>query len=82
MVGITNEIKLRDKPLVADLTKKLEEALTRQAIREAKRIKVQIEGGTVTLTGTVHSWQERQAAQGVAWSAPGVRVVINELAIE
>jgi osmotically-inducible protein OsmY len=82
VVGISNEIKLRSKPLVADLTKKLEEALTRQAIREAKRIKVQIEGGTVTLTGTVHSWQERQAAQGVAWSAPGVRVVINELAIE
>lgn len=82
VVGISNEIRLRDKPLVANLTKKLEEALTRQAIREAKRIRVQIEGGTVTLTGTVHSWQERQAAQGVAWSAPGVRVVINELAIE
>jgi osmotically-inducible protein OsmY len=27
----------------------------------------------------VNSWHERDAAQGVAWSAPGVRVVINEL---
>jgi osmotically-inducible protein OsmY len=82
VVGLSNEIKLRVRPHAADLTRKIEEALTRQAIREAKRIDVQIEGGTVTLTGTVHSWQERQAAQGVAWSAPGVRVVINELAIE
>lgn len=82
VVGLSSEIKLRVRPHAADLTRKIEEALTRQAIREAKRIDVQIEGGTVTLTGTVHSWQERQAAQGVAWSAPGVRVVINELAIE
>jgi osmotically-inducible protein OsmY len=35
----------------------------------------------VKLAGTVHSWQERDAAQGVAWSAPGVRSVINELNI-
>jgi osmotically-inducible protein OsmY len=81
VVGISNEITLRTQPKAAELSRKIEEALTRQAIREAKHIKVGVEGSTVKLTGTVHSWQERDAAQGVAWSAPGVRVVLNELRV-
>jgi osmotically-inducible protein OsmY len=79
VVGISNEMTLRAKVKAADLSRQIAEALTRQAIREAKHIQVDVEGTTVKLTGTVHSWQERAAAQGVAWSAPGVRAVINEL---
>ena len=56
-------------------------ALLRQAIREAQHVKIAVDGTTVTLSGTVHSWQERDAVQGVAWSAPGVRAVINELQV-
>ena len=48
-------------------------SLIRQALREAKHIQVDVDGTTVKLNGTVHSWQERDTAQGVAWSAPGVR---------
>jgi osmotically-inducible protein OsmY len=79
VVGISNELTLRVRPLAANLSRKIEEALTRQALREAKHIQVSVDGATVKLTGTVHSWQERDAAQGVAWTAPGVRAVINEL---
>ena len=50
-------------------------------MREAKHIQVALDGTTVTLTGTVHSWQERDAAQGVAWPAPGVHAVIDELRV-
>ena len=81
VVGIGNEITLRNQPKAADLSRKIAEALTRQAIREAKHIQIAVDGTTVKLTGTVHSWQERDAAQGVAWSAPGVGVVINELRV-
>ena len=81
VVGIGNEITLRNQPKAADLSRKIAEALTRQAIREAKHIQIAVDGTTVKLTGTVHSWQERDAAQGVAWSAPGVGVVVNELRI-
>ena len=81
VVGISNEITLRNQPKAADLSRKIAEALTRQAIREAKHIQIAVDGTTVKLTGTVHSWQERDAAQGVAWSAPGVGVVINELRV-
>ena len=70
-VGVSNEITLRASAKAADLSRKIHEALTRQAIREAKHIQVDVDGTTVKLGGTVHSWQERDAAQGVAWSAPG-----------
>jgi osmotically-inducible protein OsmY len=81
VVGISNEVTLRIRPLAANVSRKIEEALTRQAVREAKHIEVNVDGTTVRLSGTVHSWQERDAAQGVAWTAPGVRTVINELNI-
>ena len=81
VVGVSNEIKLRAKPQAADLSRKIEDALKRQAIREAQHIRIAVDGTTVTLSGRVHSWHEREAAQGVAWSAPGVRAVINELQI-
>jgi osmotically-inducible protein OsmY len=79
VVGISNEIALRTRPRADRLAQQIEDALTRQALREAKRIKVEVDGSTVTLRGVVHSWQERDAAQGVAWSAPGVGNVVNEL---
>ena len=81
VVGISNEITLRVGPKVTDLSRKIEQALTRQATREAKHIKVSVDGTTVTLSGTVHSWQERNAAQGVAWSAPGAQSVVNDLQV-
>ena len=81
VVGISNEITLRTRPHADRLAQKIEDALTRQALREAKRVKVEVDGSTVTLRGAVHSWQERDAAQGVAWSAPGVGNVVNELTV-
>jgi len=81
VVGISNEIKLRERPQAADISRQIEDALKRQATREAHRIHVAIDGSTVKLTGAVHSWHEREAAQGVAWSAPGVRSVVNELRV-
>jgi osmotically-inducible protein OsmY len=40
-----------------------------------------VSGHAVTLKGKVHSFAERAAAQGAAWSAPGISSVINELRI-
>lgn len=81
VVGISNEMRLRARPQATDLSRKIEEALTRQAIREAKQIHVTVNGTAVKLTGNVHSWHELEAAQGVAWSAPGVVSVVNELRV-
>lgn len=82
VVAITNEIRIHAKATPANVSDRIREALTRQAEREARRVDVQIEDGTATLSGRVHSWQERDAAQGAAWSAPGVRVVVNNIVVD
>lgn len=81
VVGISNEIAIKPKVTPADLRSRIGEALKRQVEREVKHLDIKVDGSTVTLRGSVNSWQERDAAQGVAWSAPGVRVVINELQV-
>ena len=35
--------------------------------------------GTATLTGTVRSWSDRDAAVAAAWSAPGITAVIDSI---
>ena len=79
VVGVSNEITLAAKALPTDLSTRISEALQRQALREARRVDVSVDGAKVTLRGTVHSWQERDAVQGAVWAAPGVRTVVNEI---
>lgn len=80
--GITDNIRLKALPVPVNLSHRIEEALTRQAVREARRIEISMDGSVVTLRGRVHSWAERNAAEGATWSAPGVSRVVNELVIE
>lgn len=35
--------------------------------------------GLVRLEGAVRTWQEREAAERVAWQAPGVTAVVDDL---
>jgi osmotically-inducible protein OsmY len=41
-----------------------------------------VSGNSVTLNGIVHSYYQRDEAARIAWNAPGVRAVNNELLIE
>lgn len=81
VVGVSNTIALKVRVPPANISRRISEALARQAEREAKNIEVSVSGSTVTLRGRVHSLAEATAAQGAAWSAPGVHQVINELQV-
>ena len=81
VVGISNELVIRPKVTPQGVQSRITDALQRQVEREMKGITVGVDGSTVTLRGTVHSWHERDAAQGAAWSAPGVCAVVNDLRI-
>lgn len=82
VVGISDNIRLKTLPVPLNLANRIRDALTRQAVREAKRIEISVDGGVVTLRGHVHSWAERNAAEGAAWSAPGVSRVNDQVEIE
>lgn len=81
VVGITDNIRLKELPVSVNISTRIQDALTRQAVREAQRIEILVEGSVVTLRGHVHSWAERNAAEGATWSAPGVSRVNNQLVI-
>lgn len=82
VAGIVDNIELKSLPISVNLSNRIQDALTRQAQREAKRIEISVDGSVVTLQGHVHSWAERNAAEGATWSAPGVSRVNNQLTVE
>jgi osmotically-inducible protein OsmY len=79
--GVTNLIRVKSSISGYDVNVKIKDALRRRADRDAANIQVQASGDTVTLKGTVSSFAERRAAEGAAWSAPGVREVKDELIV-
>ena len=80
--GVLNLIEVR--PAVSrDVVKSaIEDALKRLAELDAQRIQVDTVGSKVTLHGTVRSWLERKEAERVAWQAPGVTAVDNQIEVE
>lgn len=82
VTGVSNLVKVKPKVSPADVEKKIHDALSRQADREARKLSILVDGSHVTLRGTVHSWTERDAVQGAAWATPGVTVVVNNLLVD
>lgn len=81
VTGVSNLIEIKPVTTVAVVASNIHEALARQADREARHVKIDVNGSKVTLQGHVHSWAEAAAAAGAAWSAPGVTRVANELTV-
>jgi osmotically-inducible protein OsmY len=80
--GVSNNIKVTPKQVSTyEVNKSIKAALERRADRTAERIDVSTHDGVVTLKGTVSSYGDRRAAEGAAWSAPGVTEVKDELAV-
>jgi osmotically-inducible protein OsmY len=81
VVGLCNDITLRKKVVAADIAERIRQALARRVEREARGVTVQVDDNVVTLRGSVHTWQERDATRGAAASAAGVSEVVDELTI-
>src|ERR1700736_3646601 len=79
--GVSNLIQLRPRAQPEDIKRKIQEAFKRNAEVDANRIMVETNGSEVILKGTVRSWVEREEAERVAWSAPGVTKVEDRIAV-
>jgi osmotically-inducible protein OsmY len=79
--GIVNGIIVTPPVSATAVEDHIVAALHRHADIEASGIRVIADGNKVVLEGEVDSWHEREAAERAAWSAPGVRIVEDRIAI-
>jgi VCBS repeat-containing protein len=78
--GITNRIAVQPRD-GKEIRATILDALRRNAVLEAHQVNVEVDGGKVILKGWVHSWMERRAIEKVAWAAPGVTSVEDDMVV-
>ena len=79
--GVTNAIVVKPQVQMVDVRDKIEATFRRSAAIDARRINVNVQDGTVILSGHVRTWIERQEAERAAWAAPGVNQVEDRLTV-
>lgn len=79
--GVTNSIVLKPRAEPSEIKSKIMDAFKRNAEVDANRIQVEANGSEVILKGTVRSWAEREEAERIAWSAPGVTRVEDRIVV-
>jgi osmotically-inducible protein OsmY len=79
VTGVSDQIAIKSSVSSTAVKADIEAALKRRAAVDAQKIRVEVRGADVTLTGTVDSWAERDLARHSAWSTAGVRNVVDNL---
>ncbi len=79
--SVVNSIQV--KPITHDEIEKrdIESALIRNWAIDQDDIGVEVAGNSVTLTGRVESIYQKDEAERIAWNAPGVWMVDNEILV-
>lgn len=80
--SVTNNLKIKSD--AHDMLEKesIDRALARNRSTDDDDIDVKVSGHDVKLSGVVHSMYQKVEAERIAWNAPGVWSVKNELEIE
>jgi osmotically-inducible protein OsmY len=76
---VSNLITIKPKLAPVDISIAIKAAFERNAQLEADSIEVDTLGNNVILRGKVGNYAEREEAERVAWAAPGVYSVDNQL---
>ncbi|MFT6868483.1 MAG: osmotically-inducible protein OsmY [Cyclobacteriaceae bacterium] len=80
--GVTNKIIIKSVSHDAIEKKAIERVIARSESFGVSDIYITVSGTTVTLTGTVNSWYQKEEASRIAWNTPGIGHVKNELTVD
>lgn len=80
--GVSNNITIKSESLDELEKRDIKHALAGNWSLNDREIRVKVSGSTVTLSGLVDSLYQKDQAGKIAWNAPGVRSVDNELVVE
>jgi osmotically-inducible protein OsmY len=80
--GVLNNIRVTSSIEPERVKFLIEDVLELRADRRATRIRVDVDGGAVSLTGAVNSWDEKKAILGAISHTPGVATVNDHLFID
>ena len=78
---ITNNIKVKPSVTPFEVKEKIIKEFERNARIDANNVRVEVDGGKVTLKGKVKNFDEDREARTAAWSVPGVNSVTDQLEI-
>ena len=81
VTGVSNNITIKSESMEAVEKADIKNALKRDWAFSDNDIRIQVSGHRATLTGTVDSIYQKDEAGSIAWNAPGVWAVNNELAV-
>lgn len=80
--GVSNNIKIKSESHDAIEKKDIEDAIHRSWSVDDSDIKVSVSGTTVSLTGSVDSWYQKEEAGRIAWKTTGIWHMNNELVVD
>lgn len=81
VVAVSNLITIAPGVRPSDVKERIGKAFQRSAELDSAGIKVDVTGTTVTLSGRVKAWHERQLAEDAAWAIPGVTSVHDNITL-
>ena len=81
VTGVANDITIKSETQDNVEKKDIESGLRRNWSVNDEDITVKTSAHKVTLTGSVDSWYQKDEAARIAWNAPGVWTVDNELVV-
>jgi osmotically-inducible protein OsmY len=80
--GVFNRLVLAPRAVEGDARHRIHAALQRNANLDARQITVSVDGNTVTLTGTVRTWAQRESVERAVADGPGITTVVNHIVVE
>jgi osmotically-inducible protein OsmY len=80
VIGVSDQLTLKPRLDASNIGQNIDKALHRSWY-DPKTIAVTAEGGKIKLSGTVHTWHDREEAEMTAWAAPGATSVENNIRI-